>query len=46
MAQLREFLEAGTIKPIVDSTYSMTDVREAFRHMIEDEPRGKVILTP
>jgi NADPH:quinone reductase-like Zn-dependent oxidoreductase len=46
MAVLREFLEAGKITPIIDSTYPLTEAREAFRHMIEDELQGKVILAP
>jgi NADPH:quinone reductase-like Zn-dependent oxidoreductase len=46
MAVLRELLEAGKITPIIDSTYPLSEVREAFRHMMEDETQGKVILTP
>jgi NADPH:quinone reductase-like Zn-dependent oxidoreductase len=45
MAILRELLEAGRITPIVDSIYPLDQVREAFRHMIEDELQGKVIIT-
>jgi len=45
IALLREHLEAGAITPVVDSAYPLTEVREAFRHMIEDELRGKVVLT-
>jgi NADPH:quinone reductase-like Zn-dependent oxidoreductase len=45
IAVLRELLEAGKITPIIDSTYPLSEAREALRHMIEDEPRGKVILT-
>jgi len=45
MAVLRELLEAGKITPIIDSTYPLRETREAFRHMIEDELHGKVILT-
>ncbi|NIP58743.1 MAG: zinc-binding dehydrogenase [Gemmatimonadetes bacterium] len=45
IANLREHLEAGTITPVVDSAYPLAELREAFRHMIEDELRGKVILT-
>jgi NADPH:quinone reductase-like Zn-dependent oxidoreductase len=37
---------AGKITPIIDSTYPLSEVREAFRHMIEDELLGKVIITP
>ncbi len=45
MAVLRELLEVGKITPIIDSTYHLSEAREAFRHMIEDEIRGKVIIT-
>ena len=43
---LRGLLERGEITPIIDSTYPLSEVREAFRHMMEDETLGKVILTP
>jgi NADPH:quinone reductase-like Zn-dependent oxidoreductase len=46
IAVLRELLESGKITPIIDSTYHLSEVREAFRHMIEDETQGKVIITP
>lgn len=46
IAALCQLLASGKIKPVIDSTYPMAEVREAFRHMMEDEPRGKVILTP
>ncbi len=45
IAVLMELLESRKITPIIDSTFPMSDVREAFRHMIEDELRGKVIIT-
>jgi NADPH:quinone reductase-like Zn-dependent oxidoreductase len=46
MATLRDMLESGKVTPIIDSTYALSEVREAFRHMIEDELHGKVIITP
>ncbi len=46
IAVLRELLETGKITPIIDSTYHLSEVREAFRHMIEHELQGKVIVTP
>jgi NADPH:quinone reductase-like Zn-dependent oxidoreductase len=46
IAVLRELLDSGKITPIIDSTYPLSEVREAFRHMIEDEIQGKVIITP
>jgi NADPH:quinone reductase-like Zn-dependent oxidoreductase len=45
MALLRELLEAGKITPVIDSTYQLSEAREALRHMIEGETRGKVIIT-
>jgi NADPH:quinone reductase-like Zn-dependent oxidoreductase len=44
MAALRELLAAGKLRPVIDRTYPLSEVREALRHMIEDETRGKVIL--
>ncbi len=44
MAVLRELLETGKITPIIDSTYPLSEARDALRHMIEDEPQGKVIV--
>jgi NADPH:quinone reductase-like Zn-dependent oxidoreductase len=46
MAILRELLETGKIAPIIDRTYDLSEVREALRHIIEDEVQGKVIITP
>ena len=46
MATLKELLQAGKLTPIIDSTYQLSEAREAFRHMIEDETLGKVIITP
>lgn len=46
LAILRDLLEAGKITPIVDRTYPLSEAREAFRHLMEDAPRGKVILAP
>jgi len=46
MAVLRELLEAGKLTPIIDRTYPLSEARDAIRHMIEDETRGKVILAP
>lgn len=45
MEYLRDLLESGKLTPVVDSTYDLDDVREAFRHLMEDELLGKVVLT-
>lgn len=46
LATLRELLEAGQVTPIIDSTYPLSEVREAFRRMTGGEARGKVVLAP
>jgi NADPH:quinone reductase-like Zn-dependent oxidoreductase len=43
-ARLRQLLAAGKITPVIDSTYPLSETRQAFRHMMRDEPRGKVIV--
>jgi NADPH:quinone reductase-like Zn-dependent oxidoreductase len=45
MAVLRDHLAAGTITPVIDSTYPLSEARAALRHMVEAETRGKVIIT-
>ncbi len=45
MVVLRELLDTGKITPIIDSTYPLSEAREALRHMIEDELLGKVVIT-
>jgi NADPH:quinone reductase-like Zn-dependent oxidoreductase len=44
MAILKELLQAGKLTPVIDSTYPLSEAREALRHMIEDETMGKVII--
>jgi NADPH:quinone reductase-like Zn-dependent oxidoreductase len=42
---LREFLEAGTVKPVVDRTFALSEVADAIRYLREGRARGKVIVT-
>jgi NADPH:quinone reductase len=35
----------GSVKPIVERVYPLVEAGEALRHLIEDRPFGKVILT-
>jgi len=45
METLRELLATGDVTPPIDRAYPLERVREAFRHLIEDRLRGKVVLT-
>jgi NADPH:quinone reductase-like Zn-dependent oxidoreductase len=42
---LKEVLEAGAVVPVIDSTYALEEVPEAFEHFGRGEFRGKVVIT-
>jgi NADPH:quinone reductase-like Zn-dependent oxidoreductase len=42
---LKDLLEAGKIKPIVDRRYPLGEVAEAFRYFDEGHAQGKVVIT-
>ena len=45
-ASLRDLLAVGKITPMIDSTYRLSQVHEAFRRMMQTDGHGKVVLTP
>jgi NADPH:quinone reductase-like Zn-dependent oxidoreductase len=42
---LRELLEAGKIKPVIDRTYPLSETPEAIRYLEAGHARGKVVIT-
>ncbi len=42
---LRELIEAGKIKPVIDRTYPLSDVATAIRYLVEGHARGKIVIT-
>jgi NADPH:quinone reductase-like Zn-dependent oxidoreductase len=42
---IRELLESGQIRPIVERRYELSQVAEALRHLGEGHPRGKIVIT-
>ena len=42
---LRELIEAGKLKPVIDRTYSLSDAPAAIRYLEEGHARGKVVIT-
>jgi len=42
---LQELLEAGTITPVIDRQYQLTEVPEALRYLGEGHARGKIVVT-
>jgi NADPH:quinone reductase-like Zn-dependent oxidoreductase len=45
MAVLKELLEEGQLKPLIDKSYPLSDVPDAIRYMQEGRARGKIVIT-
>jgi NADPH:quinone reductase-like Zn-dependent oxidoreductase len=42
---LKELVEAGKVKPVIDRTYSLSEVPEAIRYVEDGHARGKVVVS-
>jgi NADPH:quinone reductase-like Zn-dependent oxidoreductase len=42
---LKELIEAGTVTPVIDRTFPLTEVPKAIRYLEERHVRGKVVIT-
>ncbi len=42
---LKNLVESGKVKPVIDKTYSLSKTSEAFRYMEEVHASGKVVIT-
>ena len=42
---LKEWIEVGKVKPVVDKCYPLTEAAEAFRYLGTGHARGKVVIT-
>ncbi len=46
MAELRALLETGTLTPVVDRTFTLSEIHAAFRHLQAGGGLGKIIIAP
>lgn len=42
---MKELLEAGKVKPVIDKRYKLDEVPEAFKYFDEGHAQGKVVIT-
>ena len=45
LAFLKELIEAGKVKPVIDRRYTLSEAAEALRYLGEGHARGKVVIT-
>jgi NADPH:quinone reductase-like Zn-dependent oxidoreductase len=44
LADLKELIEAGKLTPVIDRTYSLSEVPEALHYFGEGRHRGKIVI--
>jgi NADPH:quinone reductase-like Zn-dependent oxidoreductase len=42
---LKELLETGKVKPVIDRQYKLSELREAFGYFEQGHAQGKVVIT-
>ena len=45
MVFIKELLEAGKVTPVIDRSYTLSEVPEAIRYLEEGHAQGKVVIT-
>jgi NADPH:quinone reductase-like Zn-dependent oxidoreductase len=45
LVTLRELIESGKVRPVIDQTYPLSEAANAVRHVGEGHARGKVIIS-
>jgi NADPH:quinone reductase-like Zn-dependent oxidoreductase len=45
LADIKEFFEAGKLKPVIDKRYTLSEAPEALRYLGEGHSQGKVVIT-
>jgi NADPH:quinone reductase-like Zn-dependent oxidoreductase len=44
LAVLKELVEAGTVAPVIDRRYALSDVPDALRYQGEGHAQGKIVI--
>ena len=44
LAFIRSLIHEGKVKPVIDRSYQMHEIRDAFRYFEEEHARGKVVV--
>jgi NADPH:quinone reductase-like Zn-dependent oxidoreductase len=44
LALLKEWIEAGRVKPVIDRSYPLAETPAAFRYLEKEHARGKVVI--
>jgi len=42
---MKELIEAGKVKPVIDKSYPFSEIVEALRYYGEGQTRGKIVIT-
>ena len=42
---IKELIEAGKVRPMIDRCYPLSEILEAFRYDAKGHARGKVVIT-
>ena len=42
---MKELIEAGKVKPVIDKRYTLNEISDAFKYFQEGHAQGKVVLT-
>jgi NADPH:quinone reductase-like Zn-dependent oxidoreductase len=45
LVALKELIEAGKVRPVIDRAYPLSEVPQAIRYLQEGHARGKVVIT-
>jgi len=45
MVVLRDLLEAGQVKPVIDRQYELSEIADALRYLGEGHAQGKIVIT-